>query len=199
MDDDTIPRPDALERLLAAREGLPEPPALLASRVEWTDGRLHPMNLPRVDDRDRERLLDAALRSLVPIRWSTFPSLLIRRDVVERFGPPRKAFFIWSDDLDFTARVLRHEPGYVVPDSVAVHKTAKPHAPWEGGPRFYFAVRNGLWLLRGSVFGRREKIDHGLLLAEQVVRYLSSERLRPSAWLVLGRGLLDGLRRPSPR
>src|SRR3712207_5668423 len=48
MDDDTIPAPDALELLLDAPahlDGLP-PPALLASKVLWTDGRLHPMNWP---------------------------------------------------------------------------------------------------------------------------------------------------------
>ena len=49
MDDDTIPRPDALERAArgagAARPGAP-PPLLLASKVVWTDGRIHPMNPP---------------------------------------------------------------------------------------------------------------------------------------------------------
>jgi GT2 family glycosyltransferase len=199
MDDDTIPRPDALARLLEASDGLAETPALLASRIEWTDGRLHPMNLPRVDVRDLERLLDATQRSLLPMRWSTFPSLLIRRDAVERFGPPRKAFFIWSDDLDFTARILREERGYIVPGSVAVHKTATAHWPWEGGERFYYAVRNGLWLMRGDVFGRREKVRHGVLLGEQVVRFLRHERWRPTGWRVLGRGLRDGLVRPAPR
>jgi len=199
MDDDTIPQPEALARLLEARERAPEPPVLLASRVIWTDGRLHPMNLPKVDARDPERLLDATSGALVPMRWSTFPSLLVHRSAVERFGPPRKAFFIWSDDLDFTARVLRHERGYVVPASVALHKTATAHFPWEGGSRFYYAVRNGLWLLRGDVFGRREKVDHALLLVEQVVRFLRCERDRRTRWRVMARGLRDGLLRPAPR
>src|SRR5437867_8578812 len=47
MDDDTVPSPTALERLLDARDrasALGQPPLLLASRVLWTDGRLHPMN-----------------------------------------------------------------------------------------------------------------------------------------------------------
>jgi GT2 family glycosyltransferase len=199
MDDDTIPQPEALARLLAARERLPEPPVLLASRVVWTDGHLHPMNLPKVDERDRERLLDATACALMPMRWSTFPSLLVHRGAVERHGPPRKAFFIWSDDLDFTARVLRHERGYVVPTSVAVHKTATAHAPWEGGERFYYAVRNGLWLLRGEAFGRREKLDHGLLLVEQIVRFLGQDGRRTWRWRVLARGLRDGLALPAPR
>src|SRR5215471_18922130 len=48
MDDDTVPEPRALEALLAARDRHPAPlPALVASRVVWTDGRAHPMNTPR--------------------------------------------------------------------------------------------------------------------------------------------------------
>ena len=48
MDDDTVPEPGALRALLAARERYPaQPPALVASRVVWTDGRAHPMNTPR--------------------------------------------------------------------------------------------------------------------------------------------------------
>ena len=124
MDDDTIPQPDALEKLLEAPERLDDPsarPALLASKVVWTDGRIHPMNPPRLDMSD----LDAVVRGfdigVVPMRFCTFPSLLVRGDVPARFGLPRKEFFIWSDDIDFTARVLRREAGYFVPASVAVH------------------------------------------------------------------------------
>ncbi len=49
MDDDTIARSDALAALLAASAAiadLPPAPVLLASRVVWRDGRLHPMNTP---------------------------------------------------------------------------------------------------------------------------------------------------------
>ena len=49
MDDDTVSSPSALEALASAREryGTP-PPAAIASRVLWTDGRDHPVNTPRV-------------------------------------------------------------------------------------------------------------------------------------------------------
>ncbi len=48
MDDDTVPAPNALAELLEARSRYgPGVPALMASRVQWTDGRYHPMNTPR--------------------------------------------------------------------------------------------------------------------------------------------------------
>ena len=47
MDDDTVPEPGALAALLAARAASARTPAVVASRVVWTDGRDHPMNTPR--------------------------------------------------------------------------------------------------------------------------------------------------------
>jgi GT2 family glycosyltransferase len=203
MDDDTIPRPDALARLLAARERLAAPPALpepalLVSRVVWTDGAVHPMNPPAPDPMRMDLFLRAAERGLVPIRACTFPSLLVRREAVERHGPPRKGFWLWADDIDFTQRILRHETGYAVPDSVAVHKTRTPHAPWDGGPRFYYAARNGLFILRGDTLSAKEKVGWTLTLAEQIRRFLVRERFRPWALAVVARGLRDGVlhRRP---
>jgi rhamnopyranosyl-N-acetylglucosaminyl-diphospho-decaprenol beta-1,3/1,4-galactofuranosyltransferase len=200
MDDDTIPAPSALERLLAARrrlDGLPDP-VILASRVEWTDGRVHGMNPPFPNLADITTFVEAVDRGLLPVRANTFPSLLVRRDAVERHGPPRKGFWIWSDDMDFTQRILRHEHGYVVPSSVAVHKTAVMHYPWHGGPRFYYAVRNGLFILRGDTLAGHEKVTWSLLCLGQIRRFLAVERWRPGALRIVVRGLRDGLLRPRP-
>jgi GT2 family glycosyltransferase len=200
MDDDTIPTAPALERLLAAREtldGLPEP-VLLASKVVWSDGRVHPMNPPAPHPMDIDVFMRALERGLMPIRSNTFPSLLVRRVAVERHGAPRKGFWIWADDIDFTQRILRDEPGYVVPSSVALHKTKTPHTPWEGGERFYYAVRNGLFILRGDTLRAKEKVGWTLLVAEQIRRFLLVERFRPKAWAIVLRGLRDGVIRARP-
>jgi len=164
----------------------------------WTDGRVHPMNTPDPDLRDLDGLVRALEREVLPVRTSTFPSLLVRREAVERHGPPRPGFFIWSDDVDFTARILRDEPGFYVPASVAEHRTATAHRAHQGGDRFYYAVRNGLWVLRGDAFAAKEKVRHVLVVAEQVRLYLREHRLAPRAVRVVLRGLRDGLLRPVP-
>jgi rhamnopyranosyl-N-acetylglucosaminyl-diphospho-decaprenol beta-1,3/1,4-galactofuranosyltransferase len=200
MDDDTIPSPDALEQLLAGlarRDGLPEP-VLLYSKVLWQDGRLHPMNQPCFDMRDPQRFLDGLERRLLPLRWATFPSMLLRPDAVRRNGLPNKRFFLWSDDIDFTGRILRHEPGYFVAESTAVHKTPTAHNPWEGGERFYYGVRNGIWTIRGEALEPKERVGHVLLVAEQSRRFLVHEQFRPRAIRTVLRGLRDGLlKRPA--
>ena len=195
LDDDTIPRPDALERLLAARgraDGMGEP-VMLASRVLWTDGNVHPMNLPNIDARDPQRFIDGLTAGLPPLRWATFVSVLFSTAAVRRHRLPRKDFFLWSDDIDFTARILRRERGYFVPDSVAVHKTKTAHHPYQGGDRFYYAVRNSLWVMRGDALDPFELIGHTMLLVGQSFRYLSHERFRPRAFAVVLRGLRDGV------
>ena len=200
MDDDTIPAPDALERLLEAPsqlDGLPEP-SLLASKVLWTDGKLHPMNWPSPNLRDVDFFFDGVDRKLIPIRANTFPSLLVRREAVERHGPPRKGFWIWADDIDFTQRILRWEPGYLVPQSVAVHKTKTAHKPWEGKQRFYYAVRNGLFILRGDTLNAKKKVGWLLLVGSQIQRFLAHEGVTPRSLKVVLRGLRDGVFKPRP-
>ena len=197
MDDDTIPAEDALERLLAARTDFPEA-ALLASKVLWTDGGLHPMNWPGLDPRDMDDFVGAIERGALRIRANTFPSLLVKRQAVETYGPPRKGFWIWSDDIDFTQRILRHEPGYLIPQSVAVHKTKTAHMPHEGKERFYYAVRNGLFIIRGDTLAPREKVGWFLLVASQIQKFFATEGVRWWAMKVVARGLRDGIvmRRP---
>ena len=70
MDDDTVPEPEALSALVRARDEFPlGTPAVVASRVVWTDGRDHPMNTPRpspfASAREREA---AASIGCVPVR-----------------------------------------------------------------------------------------------------------------------------------
>ncbi len=200
MDDDTIPNPDALEILLDARNHLNgfREPALLASKVLWTDGAMHPMNWPGPAMADFNGFIEGLERGIMPIRANTFPSLLVRREAVEKYGPPRKGFFIWADDIDFTQRILRHEAGYMIPRSVAVHKTKTAHKPWEGKARFYYAVRNGLFILRGDTLSPKEKFGWLLLVCSQIQRFFATEGVKPWTLRVVMRGLRDGVLKPRP-
>ena len=148
MDDDTVPRPDCLERLLAADERAGGRADWLASRVEWVDGRRHPMNTGQVDVRF-DHAESAAAVGCVALRRASFVSVLIARSAVERHGLPMRDYFIWVDDAEYTMRLSKDGLGLLVPDSVAVHKT-EYYDIGALNPRFYYHVRNGLWLLRFS-------------------------------------------------
>ena len=201
MDDDTIPTPTALEELLAApaRTGLDGPPALLASKVVWTDGRMHPMNFQGFEREDIARVIAGAEQRLMPLRTSTFVSVMVHRGAIDRHGLPLKRYFLWSDDIEYTARILGHEPGYLVPASVTLHKTKLAYtAITSSGDRFYFHMRNTIYMLRGTAWKPREK--PGLLFGYLVSlgQYLHANRGSWASVRVIGRGLRDGLRPGAP-
>jgi len=164
MDDDTIPAPDALERLLeglAIHEGGDPPVWIACSRVRWTDGQAHLMNLvgPKTGF-DRDFLYDAAAAGHISIRTCSFVSCLVHRDALTTCGLPIAEYFIWNDDVEFTARILRDHRGICVPASEVVHKTRTNYGTLQAPPeRFRYHVRNQLHMnLRSRAFRRGERL-----------------------------------------
>jgi len=202
MDDDTVPEPDALEALVAPLDDLgdlPEP-ALLASQVLWIDGTLHPKNLPwiRLEGDHLPDFLAAVSRRLIPLRTASFVSILVSRRAVSVHGLPHRHYFIWGDDGEYTARLLKEATGYLVPASVVRHKTRHRdpvHADRAAIDQYYYEVRNKLFMIRSSSWTRREK---GRLATATVLGswlWLRGCRFRPRALIVLIRAVHDGLRR----
>ncbi len=153
MDDDTVPEPTALAELLAARSHYAHStPALLASRVVWTDGRDHPMNTPRVKPgAGADETAEAAAVGCVPIRSASFVSVLLDAATTRDRGLPIADYFLWNDDFEFTTRLVRGHRALYCPASVVVHKTASFGATdADPGERFYYEVRNKVWLFTRS-------------------------------------------------
>jgi rhamnopyranosyl-N-acetylglucosaminyl-diphospho-decaprenol beta-1,3/1,4-galactofuranosyltransferase len=196
MDDDTLTLPSTLGALLEGARRAPGPiPMLVCSEVRWKDERLHPMNVPLPRWRERGHLAEAAGRGLLSVRYATFVSLALRREAIDRFGLPLADYFIWGDDVEFTARVLRHERGYLVPESRVYHWTPEPHqGSGVDSDRFYYHARNSLQLLRGSSFSAVERLDYGRHYLRSIARYLVANLGDRRRLGILVRGLRDGLR-----
>lgn len=122
MDDDTIPAPDCLERLVAAAGRAPENTGLLCSKVLWSDGSLHRMNCPRLRP-DYWEMMKVREKNLLPVSECSFVSAMFPVRAVRAVGLPLKEMFVWSDDVEYTRRVTAEFPGYQVMDSVAEHRT----------------------------------------------------------------------------
>ncbi len=202
MDDDTVPGTGALQALLDARVRHPgRPPAVVASRVVWTDGRPHPMNTPRAKPfATRAERDDAAAAGCVPIRSASFVSILVDADACRQRGLPQADYFLWNDDFEFTTRLLRGAAGLLCPDSVVVHKTKTfGSTDVDPGPRFFYEVRNKIWTLRArSALAPRERVLYGgSTLRRWAVTFARSRDRR-----VLGSSLVKGIAagvRTSPR
>jgi GT2 family glycosyltransferase len=202
MDDDTVPEPGALAALLEASAGYPGgEPALVASRVVWSDGRDHPMNTPRRKPFVRRaELRDATAIGCLPIRSASFVSILVSAAACRAAGPPIADYFLWNDDFEFTARLLRHGRGVQCPASVVVHKTRTfGGTDADPGERFFYEVRNKIWLLtRSRGLTPPERLIYTAASLRRWVRTFRGSRDRGTLWRALRRGLAAARRPPRP-
>lgn len=199
MDDDTIPSPTALEELLAGAERSPGPddPPVLASRVLMTDGRLHPTSCPNPRMEAFGGVARDAANRVLRIRTATFVSLMLSRRAVQEHGLPREHYVVCCDDIEYTARILKHNPGYMIPQSVVVHRTRSGEGQFAGsGSGFYYHVRNSLLMYRGDAFTAAERVVRVRRWLGTIWTHLVQERFSPETLKIVGRGLFAGLRDP---
>lgn len=176
MDDDCLPDPGALQALLdaaatlearqsggvksnVARQNNIQPdiatdaPAwgYLSSVARWTDGTPCAMNIQRHPLFHNIQDFSPALQ---PCTLASFVSLFVPAAVVREAGLPYAEFFIWSDDWEFTRRISRRRPCYVVGTSTVVHASATNNPgniytdPPERLDRYRYIYRNDVVLYR---------------------------------------------------
>ncbi|WP_232679513.1 glycosyltransferase family 2 protein [Nocardioides sp. R-C-SC26] len=149
MDDDVLPAPDCLTRLLEH-----DLPALMAVR-ENRAGELCEKAATRFDlanplaIRPKTAMVETdfgrrdAMPELVPLENVAFEGFLVRRDVIDAIGLPDPSFFIFYDDVDYAVRARRAGfTVHAVRDAVLVRQLDfdQQHdlAGWKG----YFMYRN---------------------------------------------------------
>ena len=196
LDDDTLAGEQALQFLLAGLERAPKAPSVMTSLVRSRDGSLHPMNRPWLRVKPRGVFAEAAECGLVPIRAATFVSTMVRREAVAEYGLPPGHYFVWLDDIQYTARVVRDGDGYLVPESEVLHWTPRAYDTLsDDRGRFYFKVRNQLWLLRGPSFTGVERLRYSWAWVRALTEYVRRSPARSRALKTVIRGIRDGLRR----
>lgn len=155
MDDDTLPQPNALEKLLEADAVLKQNYGWLSSVVLWTDGSECKMNRQKLKKNYYE-YLPLLKYGLVLAEQATFVSLFLRSETIRRFGLPIKEFFIWGDDIEFTRRIAVRGglPSFTAGQSQVVHATKSNVGSnvalddVERIERYFYAFRNETYLYR---------------------------------------------------
>lgn len=150
MDDDCMPKNTALRALLSAAKRHPDF-GFLSSKALWRDGSICKMNVQRAE---LTKNVTDFNRKLIPVVMASFVSLLIKTDTVRELGLPIKEFFIWTDDWEFTRRISRKYPCYLVTGSEVVHKSnlnikadVSSDTP-DRLDRFRYLYRNDVYLYR---------------------------------------------------
>jgi rhamnopyranosyl-N-acetylglucosaminyl-diphospho-decaprenol beta-1,3/1,4-galactofuranosyltransferase len=198
LDDDTFAEETTLQALLDGADRAPADPSIMTSVVRWKDATLHPMNQPWPRWNRRVDFAKGATVGMFPIRRATFVSTLIRHDAVAAHGFPPGHYFIWHDDTEYTGRMLAEGNGWMVPDSVVWHWTPKAYdVVSDARGRFYYKVRNHLWMLRGKAFTGPERIWGWYSLLAAINTYVRRSESRRDAVTTVLRGIRDGIR-PEP-
>ena len=149
MDDDVVPAPDCLERLLEH-----DADALVAVR-EDRHGRLvekaaldfdlrNPLTLrPKRATVDSAYASREAMPATVEVQNVAFEGFLVHRRVVDAIGLPDPSFFIFYDDVDFALRARR--AGFrvlAVRDAVLVRQLEFDQQHDLGGWKGFYMYRN---------------------------------------------------------
>ena len=132
----------------------------------------------------------------VPVRSASFVSVLVDAAVCRSRGAPVADYFLWNDDFEFSTRILRGNIGLLCPHSVVVHKTRTfGSTDADPGERFYYEVRNKVWLLtRSRSLAPLERLLYGGSTVRRWLRTIRGSRDRATLWRGLRRGLVAGLR-----
>ena len=202
MDDDCEPAPDALAALLASPRANDPDAALLAPLVRTPDGDVLPLNRGWL----RPRWFRAPLVGLEPDDWEreetrvehvSLVGPLVRAEVARRTDPPRRDFFIWFDDLEWTARIGRLGGLWLIPASRIDHHDARwltdssarglardlvRGEPFDTAWKRAYGLRNLIWTgRRDGWHGRFVNVApadwHGLAGARDPLGYLSARAL----------------------
>lgn len=196
MDDDCLPRPDALQALLFADSQLGGTYGYLSSVVRWMDGSICRMNVQR-------HPLTHDIQDFTPelqrCTLASFVSLFVPARVVRQLGLPIAEFFIWTDDWEFTRRISRRYPCYVAGKSVVTHASKNNGAGTiatdtpDRLDRYRYIYRNDIVLyrregVRGMAFVAARDLYH----MAQVISHPSGDTLKKLG--IILKGNFDGLR-----
>jgi GT2 family glycosyltransferase len=154
--DDGVPDRSALECLLTASRAVPElePPVLLASKPVTRAGAIDEQRLALAHYKRIEQAVYTYAQGLQPIRWVDFGSVLVTREAMDAHGMPSADYRGRDAEIEFTARLMRDDLGFLAPRSV--FRTGPPAAVAELGVAEYLVdslrmLRSGSWRLGESV------------------------------------------------
>ncbi len=197
MDDDTIPLPDSLEKLMDKTD-ITNDIGFLGSRVLFTDGTPHIMNNnpPATNDIRKIQWNSYLDKGVLSLNYNSFVSCLINSKAVQKVGLPYKDFFIWGDDQEYTQRIIDSNfYGGLVLDSIVFHKTKENYGvilstatdslSW----KYYYGERNRVFL------ERQKRSNLNFLLWFLYYKYKTNKTLRKiSGNKKLKRAVRKGLR-----
>lgn len=204
MDDDSEPRPDALERMLTAPAADDPSTAALCTTVLDLAGAIDPLHRCSMGRFARPLPTEAYRPGSAPrVDLASFVGLMIRMSVARAIGLPKAELFITFDDAEYSLRARRHGDLRLIPESVTVHKLhmgggsptrrsrfwnrvlgeTYTSASWEGFWKNLYGIRNFVWIRHA--YGHVGRAEFAALVTTYMVKSLLYDRrpLRRLPWI----------------
>lgn len=197
LDDDTYATPNTLSAIYNIISNNKFDNKIFASSVFWKNGYIHPMNYPTIKWKPYDLFHNMVDNRLIPIRHTSFVSLVISSECVKKYGLPYSDYFIWNDDAEYTARIMRQNNGCLVLDSKVYHltKTFQDNV-YEAIPKkFFFEIRNKIWMiLFSNAWDVTEKVKLFARLLIHIYKFFTQNQANIFLkCLVLFKGLIMGI------
>lgn len=198
LDDDAVPRVDALNALEIAAAGAgPGCGAVCGAVREFGQlARTHRRCYGRLTGLERALPETAYAGAPVPIDTGSFVGFMVVAVAVAVVGLPEPAFFLSYDDTDYSLRLRR--AGFTLwlaPGSVIEHLRSAGGRLRAGpvGPRHYFNIRNRIVTARR--YARWPRLAATLGAMTGIALWLATSGwCRPGAWSIVRQALSDGWR-----
>ena len=198
MDDDCLPSPDALEKLMEADKLLDGNYGWLSSVALWTDGRECKMNRQKLKKSFYE-YAPLMKYGLVQATQATFVSLFLRAETILRHGLPIKEYYIWGDDIEFTRRIAVRAglPCFVAGQSQVIHATKNNSGSSialddeERISRYFYAFRNEAHLYRQE--GLKGRLYCAAKRGRDFLQIMTRASQKSRRLNTLFKGILSGL------
>ena len=120
---------------------------------------------------------------------------MISRDAILSNEPPIRDYYIWTDDCEYTGRVLKSRIGILCPHSRIIHYTKSKELPYGNvSGQFYYEVRNKLWMLfYSNAWSVKEKLKFGGRLIISIRENIRSSQSLVAAIRVILRGVWSAI------
>jgi len=157
MDDDGIPKADALQRLFHCPMRAEETVYALASAVLNWDETISLAHRRLFHAKTMTETIigaDKYTQDYFQMDTASFVGFLLSRKTIDEVGLPLKEMFIYFDDTEYSLRIRKKGIMFTVPASKIVHGErgrALGSSPWGQSPsgwRKYYAIRNQIYTYR---------------------------------------------------
>jgi rhamnopyranosyl-N-acetylglucosaminyl-diphospho-decaprenol beta-1,3/1,4-galactofuranosyltransferase len=198
LDDDAIPRIEALAALVNALADLPRPVGGVCGTVhEYGDvATMHRRMFGALLGLERPLARTAYSTTAISIDTGSFVGFMVSAAAIAVVGFPNPAFFLAYDDTEYSLRLKAAGFGlWLIPASVVDHmRTAESRLRYSDfGPKHYFNIRNRIAVKRAYSYFHNLSVLSGIFFG-CALWIVCRGRFRRRTFRVLVRAISDGFK-----